>query len=314
VTPSYNTGRYIGAAVQSVLDQDCPNVDYIVLDGGSTDKTVEVLKSFGPRLRWISEKDGGQSDAIKRGYAMTGQGDPDEILGWLNSDDTYAPGAFREVAQYFADHPEIDLLYGDATYTDWDGKHIADCVHIEPYSLHRLCRYSDFMVQPATFVRRRAYEAVGGVDAAIHWAMDYDLWLRIAVKGFKVAYLPKVLAHFRWLAENKTATGGWGRLNEIVEILKRVGFGPTAYIRLEMCNMHARESIQALGSGKVGTSIHAAAKVAGTLLASPRAVGSLFSPHTWRIMWVGQVLRARAAAEQQSHLTPPITASGQAGA
>ena len=95
VTPSYNTGRYIGDAVRSVLRQDYPRVDYMVMDGGSKDGTVDVLRSFGPRLRWVSQKDKGQSDAINRGFART-RGD---VLGWLNSDDTYAPGAFRAVAE-----------------------------------------------------------------------------------------------------------------------------------------------------------------------------------------------------------------------
>ena len=242
VTPSYNTGRYIGPAIDSVLSQQGAEFDYVVMDGGSTDGTVDVLKGYGPRLRWVSEKDKGQSDAINRGFGET----EGEILGWLNSDDTYAPGAFRAVAEYFAAHPDVDLVYGNATYTDARGRHIADCVHVEPYSRHRLFRYSDFMVQPATFFRRRAFEAVGGVDASIHWAMDYDLWLRLVADGAKVAYLPRVLAQFRWLAENKTATGGWGRLDEIVKILARQGYGPPAYIQLEQCNMHARDALSAL--------------------------------------------------------------------
>src|SRR5688500_3868835 len=209
VTPSYNTGRHVGAAIRSVLDQDWPAVDYVVMDGGSTDGTVDVLKSFGSRLKWMSEKDAGQSDAVNRGFARVGSGDGVEVLGWLNSDDTYAPGAFRAVAEYLAAHPEVDLVYGDATYTDPRGRHIARCVHVEPYSRHRLFHYGDYIVQPAAFFRRRAFDAVGGIDASIHWAMDYDLWLRIAAAGFRIAYLPKVLAQFRWLAENKTATGGW---------------------------------------------------------------------------------------------------------
>jgi glycosyltransferase involved in cell wall biosynthesis len=306
VTPSYNTGRYIGPCVRSVLDQDYPHVDYIVMDGGSTDGTVEVLKSFGPRLRWVSQKDKGQSDAINRGFAQTGEGKPDEVLGWLNSDDTYAPGAFRAAADYFAAHPEVDLLYGDATYTDTRGKHIAKCVHVEPFSRRRLFHYSDFIVQPTCFFRRRAFDAVGGVDASIHWAMDYDLWLRIVAAGFKAAYLRRVLANFRWLAENKTATGGWGRLDEIVRILARLGYGPPAYIQLEQCNMRARDALAALARGNLTDATESAAAVARTVFTSPRVVASLFDPHTWHIMWVGQVLRARAvAAQRREQAAPP---------
>src|SRR5579864_8605875 len=152
VTPSYNTGRYVGAAVASVLEQDYPNVDYLVMDGGSGDNTVDVLKSFGDRLRWTSARDEGQADAIARGFEQT-KGD---ILSWLNADDTYAPGAFRVVAEYFAAHPDVALVYGDANFIDADGSVIAPCVHVEPFDLGRLSRYSDFIAQPAAFFRRSA--------------------------------------------------------------------------------------------------------------------------------------------------------------
>lgn len=295
VTPSYNTGRYIGPAIDSVLSQDYPHVDYIVMDGGSTDGTIDVLKAFGDRLSWVSATDKGQSDAINRGFARTAG----DVLGWLNSDDAFAPGAFRAVADYFAANPDVAMVYGDATYTDVDGSHIADCVHVEPYRAHRLFKYSDFIVQPACFFRRAAFDAVGGIDASIHWAMDYDLWLRIAAEGHQIAYLPRVLAHFRWLAENKTATGGWGRLDEIARILQRQGHGPPAYIQLERCNMHARDALASLAKGRVMDAARSIGGGARTLLSSPRAMGSLLSLHTWRIMWVGQVLRARSAAAQR---------------
>jgi glycosyltransferase involved in cell wall biosynthesis len=292
VTPSYNTGRYIGPCVKSVLDQDYPNVDYLVMDGGSTDNTVDVLKSFGPRLRWVSQKDKGQSDAIVRGFQQT----TGDILGWLNSDDTFAPGALRAVAQFFTDHPDIDVLYGDADYTDTQDNFIARCVHIEPYSKHRLFHYSDFLVQPATFFRRSIYDKVGGVDVSIHWAMDYDLWLRMAAAGAKFAYLPRKLAHFRWLHDNKTATGSHKRLDEIEHILARQRCPAPAYIELERANMYGKEGLDFLRRGNVAGFTASAARVVGTLLRTPHAFGSLFDPFTWRIIYVGQVLRARSAA------------------
>jgi hypothetical protein len=292
VTPSYNTGKYIGPAIESVLAQDYP-ADYIVMDGGSTDQTVDVLKSFGDRLKWVSQKDGGQSDAINQGFSRT----KGEILGWLNSDDTYEPGAFRAVAEFFAAHPEVSLVYGDAKYIDAKGKYIARCVHVEPYVPHRLFHYTDFIVQPAAFFRRSAYEAVGGIDPAIHYAMDYDLWLKIA-KRFPVAYLPKPLANFRWLADNKTATGGFRRLDEIRGILARQGFSEPAYIRLERVNLYLQQAKSALLRGHIPTAIADSAKAAGSFLRSARAIRSMLSPHTWHIIWIGQVLRARAAREQ----------------
>jgi len=196
VTPSYNTGRYVGATVRSVLEQGYAPLDYLVMDGGSTDETVEVLKSFGARVRWVSERDKGQSDAINRGFGQT----RGEVLGWLNSDDTYAPGALRAAAEFLAAHPDVAMVYGDADFIDASGQRIGRCQHVEPvFNPHRLLHYSDFIVQPAAFFRRSAFEAVGGLDPSLNWAMDYDLWLKFAAAGFKVAYLPRALANYRWL-------------------------------------------------------------------------------------------------------------------
>ena len=296
VTPSYNTARYIGEAVRSVLGQDYPHVDYVVMDGGSTDGTVDVLRSFGPRLRWVSQKDKGQSDAINRGFART-RGD---ILGWLNSDDIYAPGAFRAVAEVFAARPDVDLVYGDATYTDYRGRHVARCLHVEPFDRERLFHYSDFIVQPAAFFSRRIFEKVGGIDASIHWAMDYDLWLRIAAAGARAVYLRRVLAHFRWLADNKTATGDHGRLDEVAKVLGRHGRPLPAYSTLERCNLYGVRALSALAARRWGEGARQLGNVVRTLLGSPRAAGSLLSPQTWRIVHTGQVLRRRAAVEHEA--------------
>src|SRR5437763_6421147 len=157
VTPSFNTAQFLGDAIQSVLAQDWPRVNFVVMDGGSTDGSVELLRSFGDRVQWVSQIDGGQSDALNQGFARLGG----EVLGWLNSDDTYAPGAFRAVMDYFEAHPDVALVYGDANFIDADNQLIGPCVHIEPYSRRRLFYYSDIIVQPAAFFRRSAFEAVG---------------------------------------------------------------------------------------------------------------------------------------------------------
>lgn len=290
VTPSYNTGKYLGAAVRSVLEQDWPLVHYAVMDGGSTDNSLDVLRSFGPRVQWISEKDKGQSDAINKGFAR-GKGD---VLSWLNSDDTYAPGAFRTAMEFLEANPDVGMVYGDANFVDASDNLIGRCVHVEPYSRHRLFHYSDIIVQPAAFFRRSVFEAVGGVDTSLNWAMDYDLWLKIAEKS-KVAYVPQVLANFRWLAGNKTATGGWGRLDEIDRVLARHGLGTPAYVKLERVNMYVQEAKQAIGCGKFGAAAGSLKRATATLFSSRRALGSMFQPLTWKIIWTGQVLRARAA-------------------
>jgi glycosyltransferase involved in cell wall biosynthesis len=292
VTPSFNTARYIGAAIRSVLDQDYPNLDYLVMDGDSTDDTLDVLRSFGDRIRWVSEKDQGQADAIRRGFEQT----TGDILAWLNSDDLFNPGAFRAIAAFFDSHPQVDVVYGDASYVDTAGKHIARCAHIEPFSRRRLLHYSDFIVQPAAFFRRSAYDAVGGINPRWHWAMDYDLWIRMAQKH-RFAYISRELACYRWLKGNKTATGGFGRVDEIREMARTHGLRPPAYVELERVNLYAGRAVKSLRQGKFAKAIPCATLGAATLLASPRAILSLFSPRTWRIIWVGQVLRRRGVGK-----------------
>lgn len=296
VTPSYNTGRFIGPCIDSVLMQKGPEIDYIVMDGGSTDGTVDVLRSYGDRLKWVSAKDKGQSDAINRGFAVTGKNEPDEILAWLNSDDTYAPGAFAHVAEIFARNPQIDVVYGGATYIDSRDKHIAHCVHIEPYNKQRLLYYSDFIVQPTTFFRRRAFDAVGRIRESTHWIMDYELWIRFAQHGFQFAYTPRVLAHFRWLSDNKTATGGLKRLQEVDRILASLGLPTPAYLELERCNLLAKAAIVDAVKLRPGEAMQKISGIVQALRRSPKAFASLFDPFTWKVIWVGQVLRARSEA------------------
>jgi glycosyltransferase involved in cell wall biosynthesis len=294
VTPSFNTGRYIGDAVRSVLSQDYPNIEYLVMDGGSSDSTVEVLKSMGPRVHWVSEKDRGQSDAINKGFARA----KGTIFGWLNSDDTYAPGAVSAAVEFLWSHPEVDAVYGDANFTDANGKVIAPCVHVEPFREQRLLHYTDFIVQPTVFFRRSAFEAVGGVDTGLHWCMDYDLWLKMVDRGLKIAYLPRHMADFRWLADNKTATGDWGRLREIEKVVARYAEGSHGYVRLEMVNLHLQEAGRKLGQFRLIGMTASLLRATGTYLGSARAIRSSLQPRTWRIVWTGQVLRKRALAAE----------------
>jgi glycosyltransferase involved in cell wall biosynthesis len=294
VTPSFNTAQFLGDAIQSVLAQDWPRVNFIVMDGGSTDGSVELLRSFGDRVQWVSQKDGGQSDALNQGFARLGG----EILGWLNSDDTYAPGAFRAVMEYFQAHPEINVVYGNANFIDAAGNLIGPCVHIEPYNHRRLFYYTDFLVQPATFFRRSAFEAVGGIDDSLHFGMDYDLWLRLA-KQFKFAYLPKLLANFRWLSNNKTAIGGFKRLEEIERILKKHGLPLPAYNRLERINLHLEAARAAMRNAAPTRALKSLASGTAELFRTPRAMASLFQPLTWKIIWTGQVLRKRAVRKNE---------------
>src|SRR5437762_13389355 len=153
VTPSFNQAQYIEATIRSVLEQDYPAIEYSVMDGASTDGTLNVLRRYEGRLRWVSQRDAGQADAINKGFAQTSG----EILGWLNSDDTFARGAVAAAVKFLLDHPNIAMVYGDADFIDRSGRYIGKCAHVEPYDRHRLVHYSDFIVQPAVFFRRSAF-------------------------------------------------------------------------------------------------------------------------------------------------------------
>jgi glycosyltransferase involved in cell wall biosynthesis len=199
ITPSFQQGRFIERTIQSVLMQATPEIalEYVVCDGGSQDETVEILHRYGDRLRWVSEPDGGQADAVNKGLAMT-QG---EIIAWINSDDVYYPGAFAAVHGIFAAHPEIQAIYGDADHIDQ-----ADRI-LEPYptapwdyqQLKKIC----FLSQPAVFFRRSLVTQFGGLDASLKYCMDYELWLRYG-RHVTFHYLPQTLAGSRLYADNKT--------------------------------------------------------------------------------------------------------------
>lgn len=310
VTPSFNTGRFIGDAVRSVLSQDYGNIEYLVMDGGSTDNTVQVLKQFDARVKWVSQKDAGQSDALNKGFARA----KGTLFGWLNSDDTYAPGAVSAAVEYLWSHPEVDAVYGDANFTDARGNLISKCVHVEPFREHRLLNYTDFIVQPTVFFRRRAFEKVGGVDTSLHWCMDYDLWLKMVAAGLTFAYLPRHLADFRWLADNKTATGGWGRLREIEKVVARYADGTHGYLRLEMVNQHLHEAGQKLKRLRLFGMTGSLLRATGTYLGSGRAIRSTFQPKTWRIVMTGKRLRRRALIAERGEAKAAPQAGAGAGA
>ena len=174
VTPACNQGRFVARTVTSVRDQSYPNVEFLVMDGGATDDTVDVLRAFGDRGRWVSEPDRGQTHAINKGFA-TATGD---IRGYLNSDDTLLPNAVETIVDHFLKQDDLDLIYGDADYID-EMDNVTGVYSTAEYSFERLMQ-DCCICQPAAFWRARIAEKVGAFDERLQFAMDFDYWLRIA--------------------------------------------------------------------------------------------------------------------------------------
>jgi glycosyltransferase involved in cell wall biosynthesis len=198
VTPSYNQGEFIRRTLESVATQTGAELEHVVCDGGSTDDTVEVLKSFGRGVRWVSERDKGQTDAVNKGIRAS----DGEIIGWLNSDDIYYPGAIARIVAVFDSDPDVDVVYGMADHID-RSDHAFEAYPTEPWNVARL-RDTCIICQPAAFFRRRVIAQHGLLDENLNFCMDYEFWLRLAKSGVRFAYLEQKLAGSRLYAENKT--------------------------------------------------------------------------------------------------------------
>lgn len=191
VIPSFQQAIFLRAAVESVLSQSEVCFDLDVRDGGSGDGSVEILRSFGSRLRWQSGSDGGQVAAINLGLQRLDS----EICGYLNSDDVLLPGALQRVAQEFHDHPEVDVVYGRGWFLDEAGNPAREypTLPFDPVHLVQHC----YICQPATFWRRRLHERLGWFDPTFDNTFDYEFWLRLASSGVRFSYLPEFLAGSR---------------------------------------------------------------------------------------------------------------------
>ncbi len=190
VTPSFNMAQFLPAAVDSVLNQNYPCIDYLVMDGGSTDGTLDLLQQRRGRLNFVSAPDEGPADAIHKGF----QSARGQILAWLNADDTYEPGAVQKAVEYLARHPEVDIVYGDGWWIDENGRPIKQYPSI-PFDA-RVLERDCFICQPAAFVRAQAYRKCP-LDPNLEASFDYDLWIRMAAHKLHFAYLPEHLANTR---------------------------------------------------------------------------------------------------------------------
>ncbi len=212
VTPSYNQTRYLEAAMLSVLEQDYPRIEYIVVDGGSTDGSAEIIRRYAGKLAWwVSEKDAGQSDALNKGFHQA----HGEIVGWLNSDDVYLPGAVAAAVSVFQSYREAGLVYGDAFAIDSDGRKF-NLMRARQYSAADLMAFK-IICQPAAFMRRSVLEQVNYLNPHYHLVMDNRLWIDMAMKA-PIIYVPQTWASARYHAEakNRTAGAGYGREAKIM--------------------------------------------------------------------------------------------------
>lgn len=224
ITPSYNQGRFIERTIQSVLNQDVSGVDYFVADGDSTDETVQILKKHDDRLRWVSGKDNGQADAVNKGIKATSG----EIIGWLNSDDIYYPGALAAVKDFFDSHPHVDVIYGDANHIDEDDN-VIEPYYTEDWDYERL-KDICYICQPSVFFRRRIIEKAGLLDDKLQYCMDYEYWLRLG-KQADFVRLDRTLSGSRMYEKNKTVKAKVSVHKEINDMFKeRFGSIPDKWI------------------------------------------------------------------------------------
>ena len=205
VTPSYQQASFLERTIESVLSQGYPNLEYMIFDGGSTDGSVEIIKRYANKLAcWDSEPDGGQSAAINKGLRQASG----EILGWLNSDDTLAKRSLWKIGEFYARHPEVDLLYGHTHVIDADDRVLRRLISV-PTCAKELIHYTrDIWSQPGTTWRRRLQERIGLLDESLHYAMDGDFWIRAAMNG-RICCFPTHLANLRKhsLTKSRTAEG-----------------------------------------------------------------------------------------------------------
>jgi len=231
VTPSYNQGQFIEETLLSVLNQDYPKIEYLVMDGGSRDQTLDVLKKYEGRLTYVSEKDAGQSDAINKGFRRA----KGEILAWLNSDDTYLPHAVEKAVAYLGEHPDTDMVYGEGYFIEENGDRMKR-YYTEPFDLQKLSERC-YICQPTVFLRRRVLSEVGLLDARKQFCFDYEYWIRIGQK-LKVGFLPEYLANSRLHPATKTLSQRIPIHDEIIPMIKEhYGTVPASWI---LSDAHAR--------------------------------------------------------------------------
>ena len=234
ITPSFNQAAYLEQTILSVLEQDYSRVEYIVVDGASTDKSADIIRKYESKLTyWVSEKDNGQADAINKGFARaTG-----EVIAWLNSDDYYLAGAVSAAVKIFEEHPDVVLVYGNMLAVDEHGKTF-NTLNYKQLTLEDLLCFQ-IIGQPAVFMRRSALQNTGGLDPTFHFLLDHHLWIRLAQQG-KILHVPQTWAAARYHAEakNRAKAAEFGR--EAFRILDAIAQDKNLAPSLVKVNRRAR--------------------------------------------------------------------------
>jgi glycosyltransferase involved in cell wall biosynthesis len=216
ITPSYNQGCFIEETIRSVLLQGYPNLEYIIIDGGSTDNTLEVIKKYQDFISyWVSEPDTGQSNAINKGITMS----TGEIVAWLNSDDIYLNGALEKIGTFFLCHPYAGLVYGDCLTINEVNQKI-EKIEAGNFNFNKLI-CEDFIPQPSAFIQRRVFNDIGLIDESLHYAMDYDLWFRIGLH-YSILYIPEIFSQFRYHSKSKSIGSAKKFKDDIISIQEKL--------------------------------------------------------------------------------------------
>jgi glycosyltransferase involved in cell wall biosynthesis len=219
ITPTLNQGRYIQETIESVLRQDYPNLEYIIMDGGSTDETPKIVEQYRDRLIWISEPDHGQAEAINKGIRMaTG-----EIIAFLNSDDYYFPGTLLQVGRIFNENPNVYWLTGNYQIINEKGDYIHPFT-IKYKNLYRafssphVLRMTNYLIQPSTFWRKLVHNDIGGFDELLRYVFDYDFWLRM-MDRYPPYLVDSPLSYFRIHNQSKGGKEYHHQFSEEMDVL-----------------------------------------------------------------------------------------------
>lgn len=291
VTPCFNSAQHLEDTILSVLNQTYTSIEYIVMDGGSTDGTLDILRRYADRLTYVSEPDRGQSHAINKGWHMA----KGEILAWLNADDQYVPNTVQCAVEYLTANQDVAWIYGLPEMLDPAG-HPFPFRH--PIAQHwdylRLLNRHNYVCQPTVFLRRSVVKEYGYLREDLHYVMDYEYWLRIGQK-YPGRLVPSVCARVKMYRETKTSSGGLKRLQEIDTLLRSYGGqGVPTGMRHEWVEAHLMDALAQVQQGHWSEALQSLGALKRFPASLPRGVAKAVLrqlPLTWEARLRRWILR-----------------------